>query len=487
MKRKMTALVIGNAAYDGQDKLANPVNDATDIAKKLGDYGFDVETVTDADCKDMDKALATFRTALATSEVGLFFFAGHGMQIEGVNYLLALDTPMDDETDAKHGSLSLDKVIDTLEKSKVATKIIMLDACRDNPWKRAWQRSASSQGLAPVYAPRGTIIGFATSPGQYASDGKGRNGTYTGAILQHIDEADCLIETMFKQVRNTVSAESKGKQITWEHTSLSGNFAFNQSLSKLITDYSPEALADALFVVDPAKNSHKVIAGLKTLNWYAQNAAVALIAASPLEKASKNNLFVVGRNIYQAACGGSHAAEAFISNFIDKTAKFSVEKRKAILDGMLFEVFFDPDGQPRTAVKANQLSEVFSLKKNMDLQSSFDFIGAALAASNAKLYAIPGGALDVSVTIATKAIAHGFRIEGVYVDGVNVLRLEDEAEATDDEGHPIYVRTSVSQFEKTLSAQMKLPPSQLKLTYSPPEAEDADILRVRAGFTVGKA
>ncbi|HEJ4266741.1 MULTISPECIES: caspase family protein [Stenotrophomonas] len=486
MKKKMTALVIGNAAYDGDGKLANPVNDATDIAKKLGDYGFDVETVTDANYKDMDKALTRFRAALATSEVGLFFFAGHGMQIDGVNYLLAIDTPMDDETDAKHGSLSLDKVIETLERSKVATKIIMLDACRNNPWKREWQRSASTLGLAPVYAPRGTIIGFATSPGQYALDGKGRNGTYTGAILQHIDEADCLIETMFKQVRNTVSAESKGKQITWEHTSLSGNFAFNQSLSKLITDYGPEALADALFVIDPAKKSHKVIAGLKSHNWYSQNDALALITAGSLTKASNDNLFVMGRNIYQAACGGSRAAEAFISNFIDRTAHFPAEKRKAILDGMLFEVFFDPDGQPRTAIKANHFSEVFALKKHKNLQSSFDFIGSALAASNAKLYAIPGGPLDVSVTITAKAIANGFRIEGVYVDGVNILRLEDEAEASDDEGNPIYVRTSVSQFEKTLSAQMKLPPSQLKLTYSPPEADEAGSLRVRAGFTVSK-
>jgi hypothetical protein len=393
---------------------------------------------------------------------------------------------MDDETDAKHGSLSLDKVIETLERSKVATKIIMLDACRNNPWKREWQRSASTLGLAPVYAPRGTIIGFATSPGQYALDGKGRNGTYTGAILQHIDEADCLIETMFKQVRNTVSAESKGKQITWEHTSLSGNFAFNQSLSKLITDYGPEALADALFVIDPAKKSHKVIAGLKSHNWYSQNDALALITAGSLTKASNDNLFVMGRNIYQAACGGSRAAEAFISNFIDRTAHFPAEKRKAILDGMLFEVFLDPDGQPRTAIKANHFSEVFALKKHKNLQSSFDFIGSALAASNAKLYAIPGGPLDVSVTITAKAIANGFRIEGVYVDGVNILRLEDEAEASDDEGNPIYVRTSVSQFEKTLSAQMKLPPSQLKLTYSPPEADEAGSLRVRAGFTVSK-
>ena len=482
----MTALVIGNAAYDGDGELVNPVNDATDIAKKLGDYGFDVETVTEASHKAMDKALQNFRNALDSSDVGLFFFAGHGMQIEGVNYLLALDTPMSDETDAKHGSLSLDKVIDTLEKSKVSTKIIMLDACRNNPWKRAWQRSAATLGLAPVYAPKGTIIGFATSPGQFASDGKGRNGTYTGAILQHIDEPDCLIETMFKRVRNTVAAESKGKQITWEHTSLSGNFAFNLSLSTLITAYASEALADALFVIDPSKKSHTIIAGLKSHNWYAQNDAMALLTAASAAKMSGDNLFVVGRNIYQAACGGARVAAAFVTDFADRTAEFPKDKRKAILDGMLFEVFFDPNAEPRTAIKANFFNELFGLNKQKSLRESFDFIGTALAASKANLYAIPGGSIEVPVTISAKAIANGYRVDEVYVDGVNVLRQEDDADPTDDEGRPMFARKSVASFESMISNQMKLPASQLKITYSPPAAREADSLRVRMGVTVSK-
>lgn len=482
----MTALVIGNANYDGDGELANPVNDATDMAKKLGEYGFDVETLIDANHKAMDKALQRFRKALDGSDVGLFFFAGHGMQIDGVNYLLALDSPMEDETDAKHGSLSLDKVIDTLEKSKVLTKIIMLDACRNNPWKRAWQRSAATLGLAPVYAPKGTIIGFATSPGQFASDGQGRNGTYTGAILQHIDEPDCVIETMFKRVRNTVAAESKGKQITWEHTSLSGNFAFNLSLGSLITAYLPGALADALFVMDPSKKSHKIIAGLKSHNWYAQNDAVALLTATSVSKISDDNLFVIGRNIYQAACGGARMAEAFVTIFADKTANFPKEKRKAILDGMLFEVFFDPDAKPRAAIKANYFNELFGLSTRKTLRDSFDFIGTTLVASNANLYAIPGSSIEVPVTISAKPITDGYRVHEVYVDGVNVLRQEDDADSADDEGRPMFARKSVASFEEMLSRQMKLPASQLKVTYSPPTARDADSLRVRKGATVGK-
>ena len=232
MKRMLAALVIGNAAYPDQNELANPVNDAIDIGAKLKGYGFNVTIVTDATTAEMDKSLKTYRGLLETHEVGLFFFAGHGMQIEGTNYLIGLDTDFETETDAKYSSLSLDKVVDVMAKSKATTKIIMLDACRNNPWERAWHRSPATRGLASVYAPKGTIIGFATSPGEVAFDGVGRNGTYTAGLLQHIDTPDCSIESMFKRVRNTVAAASAGKQTTWEHTSLSGEFYFNLSLGK---------------------------------------------------------------------------------------------------------------------------------------------------------------------------------------------------------------------------------------------------------------
>jgi uncharacterized caspase-like protein len=207
----MVALIVGNAAYADGGVLRNPVNDACDMAKKLKSFGFEVITATDASNKQMDKALKSFKKQLDENEVGLFMFAGHGMQIDERNYLLAIDTDTSSETDAKHSSLPLDKVIDTMDKSSASTKIIILDACRNNPWERAWNRAAALRGLASVYAPKGTIIGFATSPGQFASDGKGRNGTYSDALLQHIDASDCPIETMFKRVRNTVAAETNEK------------------------------------------------------------------------------------------------------------------------------------------------------------------------------------------------------------------------------------------------------------------------------------
>jgi uncharacterized caspase-like protein len=147
MNKRLTALVIGNAAYAQVNPLANPTNDTEDIAALLSRRGFTVIKKTDCTHKEMDLALKDFRTSLQGSDVGLFFFAGHGMQIDGENYLAAVDADAGCETDAKHSSLALNRLIETMEKSGTATNIIILDACRDNPFERAWHRSASLHGL----------------------------------------------------------------------------------------------------------------------------------------------------------------------------------------------------------------------------------------------------------------------------------------------------------------------------------------------------
>ena len=485
MKRSMTALVIGNAAYpDGHD-LDNPVHDADDLGAKLKDYGFNVITATDCSAKDMDKKLKQFAVSLETHDVGLFFFAGHGMQIEGSNYLLALDTDMDSETDAKHSSLSMDKVVDVMAKSTTATKIIVLDACRNNPWERKWQRSAATRGLASVYAPKGTIIGFATSPGEMAADGDGRNGTYTAALLEHIDAPDCSIETMFKRVRNTVAAATKGRQTSWEHTSLAGEFYFNMSLGRLITEYDGTALADKLFVLDAAKKSHKVIAGLKTHDWYRQNPALALLTTEAANKMATNSLFVLGRNIYQAACGTSAAAMEYVREFVATTGGYKEPKRKAILDGMLFEIFFDAEGNLRRKIKSKFFDAVFELQRVPAFAPSFDFIADALIAANADFHVVPGKGHDLPVSVSTVKKKHGRRVDAVYIGGVDVLKAGDDAWDT-DEGEPMYYAITTGELAERLSEDLAVPARNLKITYSPPAAADGDDLRMALGWTVRK-
>lgn len=485
MKRKMAALVIGNGGYpDGHD-LTNPVNDANDLGAKLKGYGFDVSVAIDCRAKEMEAQLKAFRKLLQENDVGLFFFAGHGMQIEGVNYLLALDTDMDTELDAKHSSLSLDKVVDTMAKSTASTKIIVLDACRTNPWERRWHRAPGARGLASVYAPKGTIIGFATSPGEIADDGADRNGTYTDALLQHIDAADCTIETMFKRVRNTVAAATSGKQTSWEHTSLSGEFYFNMSLGKLIDDYDGTALADRLFVLDDGKKSHKIIAGLKTHDWYRQNPAIALFDVPSASKMGKDSLFVLGRNIYQAAAGRANSADGLLRELHARTRGLAAEKRKALLDGMLFEIFFDSEGRLRDKIKAGRFDELFELQRHGEFADSFEWIAEVLVAAGGDFYALPGKGHELAVTVRARKRKDAFTVEGVFVDGVDVLRAEDDAWAGED-GERFYSRIDAQGLNQRLSEELVVPARLLKVSYAPAAAAQADELRIPMGWTARK-
>jgi hypothetical protein len=447
--------------------LKNPTHDADDIGAVLAKRDFTVLKKMDCTHKEMDLALKEFRAALKDSDVGLFFFAGHGMQIDGENYLAAIDADAGSETDAKHSSLPLNRVIETMEKSGTATNIVVLDACRDNPFERAWHRSASSRGLAPVYAPKGTIIAYATSPGQIASDGTGRNGAYTSAILKHIDAPDVSLESMFKRVRNTLSAATNGKQISWEHTSLAGDFFFNLSLGARIDEYSDTALSDRLFVLDESKASHRIIQGLKTHDWYRQNPALDKLTAEVANKAGRNSLFVIGRNIYQAACGSARTAYQFLSLFMSKTSGFEEDRRKALMDGVVFEVFFDANAQLREQPKNRYLDEVFKLQEYEELSASFAFISECLLTHADRFHAIPGKGHEITVDVVTKKKSGNRHVvKEVRFNGANILWIDEDSIVSWFADGSGYGKMTVEDFEKRLSDEMVVPSYLLKVTYT---------------------
>ena len=487
MPRKLTALVIGNAAYPSVAKLKNPANDAKDVSAAIAACDFAIVTLVDCSLKGMDKALRAFKSDLKGSEVGLFFFAGHGMQIEGENYLNAIDTDFEGEVEAKHSSLALNKVIDLMERSGTITNLIILDACRNNPYERAWRRSVDARGLAPVYAPRGTLIAYATSPGQFASDGKGRNGAYTEALLKHLRTPDCSIENMFKRVRNTLSAATLQKQISWEHTSLAEEFYFNLSLGKRIDDYPPSALSDKLFVLDDGKASHRLIAELKSHTWPMQNPAVDGFTAAKAKKFPPDSLFVIGRNIYQAAVGSANSAKAYIKDFMAKTKGMDPEKRKALLDGMLFEIFFDSGGAVRSQFKDRFFADVFALQGFDELSESFDFIAECLLPDGARFYALPGKKHEVVVDVTTKRNADDdYIVEAIHCGGASILGVEPDSFATDP-GEPVkHEKLSVSSFEARLAEQMMVPAHLLKIHYSAMKKSGYPRILFPMGFTVRK-
>lgn len=216
------ALVIGNAAYQGSSALKNPGNDARAIAEKMKALGFDVILRIDSTQKDMNRAITRFGEKLSGGGVGLFYYAGHGMQVRGKNFLVPVDAEIEGESAVRSESVDLDLVLDQLAAVRIG--VVILDACRNNPFERRFR--GGSGGLAQVDAPKGVLIAYATAPGKVAADGAGKHGLYTSELLRALDEPGRRIEDLFKQVRVRVSGATSDQQIPWESSSLTGDFYF---------------------------------------------------------------------------------------------------------------------------------------------------------------------------------------------------------------------------------------------------------------------
>jgi len=224
---KRLALVIGNSKYSHGAFLLNPANDAIAMAKVLEKVGFEVESYTDADQKTVKMAMDQFGAKLENYEVGLFYYAGHGIQVNGNNYIVPVDANLYMENDVEYDCVEVGRILGKMEDSGCETNIIILDACRDNPFERRWSgRSVKTQGLAFMNAPSGSIIAYSTSPGRTASDGTGENGLYTSALLKYIEVPNLILEDVFKNVRSEIEKVSNGGQTPWESTSLKGSFYF---------------------------------------------------------------------------------------------------------------------------------------------------------------------------------------------------------------------------------------------------------------------
>lgn len=235
-QEKKLALVIGNSAYEHGGRLNNPVNDAMAMTEALMRIGFEVMDYYDLDYRSMKMAIDSFGFNLQNYEVGLFFYAGHGIQSKGRNYLIPVEANIKSEQQVEYDCVEAGRVMAQMDASGADVKIVILDACRNNPFERSWTRSVSGQGLAFMAAPKGTLIAYATSPGSTASDGDGQNGPYTSAILENITISNITIIRMFQNVRRDVIQNTNGEQIPWESTSLIGDFYFTLDLSAGLND-----------------------------------------------------------------------------------------------------------------------------------------------------------------------------------------------------------------------------------------------------------
>lgn len=247
---KRVALVIGNGAYLHAAPLPNPRNDADAISQALRELGFDVIHGVDLDRNNLESAVRDFAKAARGAELTLFFFAGHALQVAGKNYLMPIDAELLDETDLDFQTVSMDAVLRNMERER-RTNLIILDACRNNPLAKNLARSMGTRsasigrGLAPLETGVGTLISFATQPGNVALDGDGRNSPFTTALLRHIDRPNLDVAIMMRHVRREVMEATNGNQVPWSNSSLTDVVYLNEDDAAVATEPTP---------IDPAEH-----------------------------------------------------------------------------------------------------------------------------------------------------------------------------------------------------------------------------------------
>jgi uncharacterized caspase-like protein len=224
---RRVALVVGNSDYRYAGKLANPTNDETDFAKSLRQLGFEVVAGSNLDRHGMDDAIREFGRKLEGADLALFFYAGHGLQVGGKNYLVPVDAKLERVGDLALDAVDIGTVLAQMESQK-RVNLVFLDACRDNPLARSLVSSLGTRGiavgagLASVQSAIGTMIAYSTQPDNVALDGAGRNSPFTAALLKHIATPNVEIGTIMRRVRADVVAATHERQVPWDSSSLIG-------------------------------------------------------------------------------------------------------------------------------------------------------------------------------------------------------------------------------------------------------------------------
>lgn len=469
------ALLIGNSEYENPKlNLNNPKNDAEDLSLKLRSLGYITKCFVNVTQQNMDEQIMKFAEELDNYDIGIFYYAGHGMQIDGENFISATNTNFEKEIAAQYSSITLNKVLAYMEKAKNETNIIILDACRDNPFEKSWHRSIKNQGLAPMYAPKGTLIAYATSPGEKASDGTDRNGLYTSALLKHIEDRNITIEEFFKRVRNSVYAFSSGKQTSWEHTSLTGTFIFNSGSMIHTTSniYKDSTIKDCDYVINISPVS-QIIRELKSHNWYKQSPVIKLIPTIDTTKTDKDELFVLGRNFLQTAEGGENLANDYFQDLSNIVSRFSEQDgTNHFLNGILFEVYFNSEGIFRdNYLKDSLLYQIIKLATNDSYKKSFDFIEEHLLPFSDILFFIPKHKptsinFDLIFEKSTEKEESIYTLKDIKFEGKSIIKPDDRFSHFSWGNEQYYEPVLYNYLKKKISDLTSIPIGYLSITSS---------------------
>ncbi|MFC2604118.1 MAG: caspase domain-containing protein [Bacteroidota bacterium] len=395
---KTIAFVIGNNDYFEGAQLKCAVNDATAMAEAFHRLGYDVRKELNIRSEDCSRILTDFENQIKEYDASIFYFAGHGYELEGENYLVPIDCqlPLYQRHEANRTCLRLSEILGILKKVAGKVNIVIIDACR-----KSFDRGTSS-AFAQVQAPKGTLIAFSTSPNEGAKDGNGQDShsVYTSALLQYIGRETLSVESLFKKVRKTVYNLTNGTQTPWEHTSLIGDFFFNtgQLVYSVEIPYDEVVVKDSLF--EGGDFFGNLILELRSCNWYRQNSAMEKIRRIPASDLNKNQQFILGRNLYQAS-GYAWEVQHFFEDFGNNLSKYNTDGENHVLNGILFEIYFDSKGDFRNEQKKHNFNRVFSLRKNPIFAKSFDFIRDVLHPYKEQLFYIPtiqDEPIDIDIT-----------------------------------------------------------------------------------------
>ncbi|WP_209010699.1 caspase family protein [Labrenzia sp. PHM005] len=272
---KRVALVIGNGAYEHTVALPNPANDAEVMAGKLRGLGFDVVSGTDQSYGDMRRTVMKFAKKAYGADIAILFYAGHGMQIAGQNLLVPVDAKIEDETSLDFETISVDFIMRQMSKD-VKVQMVFLDACRDNPLARTLARrmgpsrsGSVGSGLAEIKVQEtggeGSVIAFATSPGDVALDGEGANSPFTSALIRHIDTPNASIQTVMTRVTGDVYDSTEKRQRPWVNASLIGEVFLNKQADASTTQVA--SLGDSATTTQPAAPAPSAAATQSTIDW----------------------------------------------------------------------------------------------------------------------------------------------------------------------------------------------------------------------------
>lgn len=419
---KTLALVIGNNEYFPKHKLDNPINDATSIKQVFEKLGYDVIFKTDGNSQDIVDLLTEFENRLKNYDASIFFFAGHGFEVDGENYLAFTECQIDNLS-SYHCNQSCIKLTDLLniyKKQSNKINIAIIDACR-----KSFERGGAL-AMTPIQAPKGTLIAFSTSPNEGASDvGFENNSIFTGALLKYIGRERLSVEELFKKVRKTVFNLSNGKQTTWEHTSLIGDFYFNtgQLVFSVTIPYAEYVVKDANY----SKNDEfgQLIQQLKSYNWNIQNPAILRALRIQPDLLDKNQQFILGRNLLQAS-GAANEAGNFMTNLPTSIIRYTTDDgENHLLNGILFEIYFNPQAEFRKdKTKKHYFNEIISLRKNKKLKKSFEFINNLLIATKYPLIYLPEETdtyFDIDITANNENIKNflGNEVEYQIISKIN--------------------------------------------------------------------